>query len=113
VATQTNNPGKTILASATLPAYRLITAAGALCGADATADIVGVTQAPAVSGNYVETRFLSAGSCKLTASGAISANALVYKAASGKIGTTNTNRLVGIALEAATADGDIIEVMPV
>lgn len=112
MAAQTNNPGKTFLASATLPAYRLITAAGALCGADATADIVGVTQEPAASGTFVPTRFLAAGTAKMTAAVAISANALVYKAANGKIGTTNTNRLVGIALEAATADNDVIEVLP-
>ena len=113
MATQTNNPGKAILASATLAAYRLITGAGAYAGADANSDVVGVTQEPAASGAYVPTRFLTAGTVKLTASGAITANVNVYKAANGKIGTTNTNKLIGIALEAATADGDVIEVLPV
>ena len=113
MAIQTNNPGRSFLASAALPAYRLTTAAGALCGADATADIVGVTQEPAASGTYVPTRFLFAGTCKMTASVAIAVGALVYKAANGKIGTTNTNRLVGICLEAATADNDVIEVLPI
>ncbi len=57
----------------------------------------------------------NAGTIKMKASVAISAGALVYSAASGKIGVTATNKLEGRAIEAATADGDIIEVavMPV
>jgi len=52
------------------------------------------------------------GTIKLTASGAISAGARVFTAADGKISATNSMILVGTALEAATADGDVIEVLP-
>lgn len=52
------------------------------------------------------------GTVKMKAGVAITLGALVYSAASGKIGVTGTNRLEGKAFEAATADGDIIEVMP-
>jgi hypothetical protein len=49
------------------------------------------------------------GTRKMVAAGAISAGAPVYGAASGKIAATGTV-FEGVALEAATADGDIIEV---
>lgn len=55
----------------------------------------------------------AAGTYQMVASGAISANARVYTAASGKISATpgNGSKFVGIALEAASADNDIIEVV--
>jgi hypothetical protein len=49
----------------------------------------------------------------MVAAAAISANALVYGAASGKISSVANGNVEGIALEAATADGDVIEVVPV
>lgn len=52
----------------------------------------------------------------MTAAGAITANAVVYAAAAGKVqalpGAAATYRKIGIAMEAAGADGDVIEVMP-
>ena len=50
------------------------------------------------------------GTCKMIAKAAITAFAKVYTDIEGKIGVTGTNKLVGIAFEAAAADGDIIEV---
>lgn len=52
-----------------------------------------------------------AGTVKMKAGVAISVGALVYSAASGKIGVTGTNKLEGRAVDAASADGDIIEIM--
>lgn len=54
----------------------------------------------------------AAGTHEMKAGGAISAGAAVYPAASGKVlaSQTSSNNAIGIALEAATADGDIIEV---
>lgn len=52
------------------------------------------------------------GTKKFVASAAITQYAEVFAAASGKISATGNGRKVGIALEAATADGDIIEVLP-
>lgn len=46
------------------------------------------------------------------ASAAITAFATVYRAASGKISSTASGAPYGIALEAASGDGSIIEVMP-
>jgi len=48
------------------------------------------------------------GSRKVVAAGAITAGAKIYAAAAGKVAATG-QVLEGIALEAATADGDIIE----
>jgi hypothetical protein len=51
------------------------------------------------------------GSCFATASGVIAVNAIIYGAASGKVAGSGTVA-VGRALEAAAADGDIIEIVP-
>ena len=69
-----------------------------------------------VDGDVRAVRLTSAqGTCKMVASGAISQFAAVHTAASGKISATGaaTSYLVGQALEAATADGDVIEVLRV
>ncbi len=50
------------------------------------------------------------GTCKMIAKLAIGAFVTVYTDVEGKIGVTGTNKLVGISMEAAAADGDIIEV---
>lgn len=56
-----------------------------------------------------------AGTVKMKAAVAITAGAKVYGGAVGKVNVTATNCLEGYAIDAATADGDIIEViaMPV
>lgn len=52
------------------------------------------------------------GSRKMIASAALAIGAKVYTAAAGKVGATATGAfLEGIALTAASADGDIIEVL--
>lgn len=51
------------------------------------------------------------GTVKMIASEAVTAYANVYGAASGKVGATANNNFIGIALTAATADGDEIEVL--
>lgn len=51
------------------------------------------------------------GTSVVVASGAIAIGASVYGAASGKVGTTDTGSPVGVALTAAAADGDRIEVL--
>lgn len=108
-----DNPGMAVRATAAIPQYALVTPAGALCGANATTDILGVAMESRENGKLVPIRFLSAGTIPAVASEAIAVNDLVYKAANGKVGKTNTNLLVGIALEAAAADGNFIQVKPV
>jgi len=58
--------------------------------------------------------FSKAGTMKMIAKEALSSGVLVYSETDGKIQDTAqaTSFLVGIALEAATADNDVIEVMP-
>ncbi len=50
---------------------------------------------------------------KYVAAGAFAKGANIYGAANGKVDDAVNARLIGIALEAATADGDIVEIMPV
>lgn len=72
-----------------------------------------VAEHDATADKLLSARLLNCGgTVKMKAGVAITLGALVYSAASGKIGVTGTNRLEGKALEAATADGDIIEVLP-
>lgn len=51
------------------------------------------------------------GTTKMVASAAIGQGVAVYGAANGKIATTVSGAAIGVSLEAATADGDFIEVM--
>jgi len=51
------------------------------------------------------------GTRKMVAAAAVTSGAFVYGAASGKISSVANGNVVGIALEAATANNDIIEVM--
>lgn len=56
----------------------------------------------------------AAGTTKMVANAAITAGALVYTAAAGKVSPTfgATLYMVGRAVTAAAADGDVIEVLP-
>jgi predicted RecA/RadA family phage recombinase len=74
---------------------------------------LGVALADAAASGIVTVKLNSAsGTFEMKAGGAITAGAAVYPAASGKIlaTATSSNNPIGIALEAATADGDVIEV---
>ena len=51
------------------------------------------------------------GTVKMVASEAISQYASVYGAAGGKVSDTSNENFIGIALDAASADGDVIEVL--
>ena len=86
--------------------------------ATATDDPIGVAEcAAAADGDLVAVRLLNGpGTFEMVAAGAIDADADVYAADGGKIQAlpvaAGTYRKIGIALAAATADGDIIEVLP-
>lgn len=68
----------------------------------------------AAGDNVTVALYSKCGSMKMVAIEALAAGALVYSEANGKVQDTAaaTSYLVGVALEAATADGDVIEVMP-
>jgi hypothetical protein len=53
------------------------------------------------------------GTKKMIAAAAVTAGAYVYGAASGKVSSVANGNIAGIARDAATADGDVIEVMPI
>lgn len=74
------------------------------------------TRAAFAAGDVIDVALYSKpGTMKMKAVEALAAGALVYSEAAGKVQDTAqaTSYLVGIALEAATADNDVIEVMPV
>jgi len=73
---------------------------------------IGVTQKDSDDGELVAIRLdTHGGSLKMTAQCAINAGQKVYAADAGKVSSTGTN-LVGTALDAATGDGSVIEVLP-
>lgn len=80
----------------------------------AEAEIGTVTRETFADLDLVAVRLRTAnGTAKMVASAAISADATVYTAAAGKISSTQGTGAyeIGTALEAATADGDVIEVL--
>jgi len=75
-----------------------------------------IENAAFADGDVRAVRLLSKqGTHPAVAAGAISQGAKVYGAASGKISATQGTGafLRGVALEAATADGDVIEILPI
>lgn len=87
----------------------------ALAGAGATdgALELGTMETPSFAdGDVASVRLKSAsGTRKCVAAGAISAGAVFYGAANGKISATVSGVPAGVALEASSADGDVIEVL--
>ena len=105
----------TFTASADVVGGRLVALTGnrtvGPAGADA-ATVLGVAGFDALSGESVTVYLRPTGVHPLVASGAIVAGAKVISAAAGKVATvgagTNT---IGIALEAAAADMDVVDVL--
>lgn len=81
--------------------------------ADAGEQHVGVTEYAVADTEMVVVRPRTlVGSQMVCASGAFSRGSALYGAADGKVSGTVAGSAVGIALEAATADGDIVEMLP-
>jgi hypothetical protein len=92
---------------------RVVLSAGYLAAASASQVALGTMEYRALSTNEQGTVRLrtAPGTQLMVASGAITAGNPVYAAASGKVAASGTV-YCGTALEAATADGDLIEVLP-
>ena len=112
---------KTFTAGAAFLAHALVKlSSGKVVKSTATAtdDPVGIAEyAAEADGDEVAVRLLNTdGTVEMVAAGAVTSGTIVYAAADGKVQTlpvaAATYRQIGIALEAATADGDIIEVLP-
>jgi len=107
---------KTFLAGADLEAYRRVKlnagSGEAVVYAGDEEAFIGITQTKVLSGERVPVALKTTGrTFKAVAASAISAGASFYGAANGKIEGAGTVAQ-GRALEAATADGDVIEVLP-
>lgn len=106
-------PTRTFTAGGALaPFLRVYITGGKLAAAGATTVEIGTVEREAYAANdEIAVRLRTAeGTCKMVASGEITSGAAVYAAASGKIAATGTV-FCGNALESATADGDVIEVL--
>ena len=81
--------------------------------ADAGEQHIGVTViAEATSGDLCTIRPINMpGTYEATASEALAIGAMLYGAANGKVADTSSGSSIGVALTAATADGDVIEMM--
>jgi len=108
---QTESP-KTFLSGEALARFRFVKfdAAGTVMYA-AAADLgIGVTQQAVAITTGVAVRLVNTGgSLKVTAAAAFSAGDYLYHAADGKVSSTPAGPRIGVALEAATADGDLVE----
>lgn len=110
-------PGKAVsmLTSADVIGGRLVLASGVSTVAPATADaanVVGVAATDATSGDKVLVFCRPGGIQRLTASAAITAGVKVVAATGGKIATIASNsNPIGIALQTAAADLDVIDVL--
>jgi hypothetical protein len=101
----------TVGAAALADPYLLVkTPAAVVISAAASDAVLGVAQDSAGNGDQVPVAL--AGVTKAVAGAAINKGAVIQPAAAGKVITqTSTNPKIGIALEAASGDGHIIDVL--
>ena len=87
---------------------------GYLAAAGIGEDCIGVMEKPTFAADPVGAvrPITGVDTLCMVAAGAITQYAEVYEAASGKISATVTGKRLGIALEAASGDGSLIEVLP-
>ncbi len=82
--------------------------------ADATTHGIGTNEVIAASGELCSIDLFSSGkSSEVVALTAFAVGATLYPAAGGKVDDAVSGTPIGTSLEAATADGDIIEMIPV
>lgn len=103
---------KSYVSTAAIGAYELVKKSGDEVVVAGAGDApIGVTMANAAAGTVVPVRLLNGyGTAFMKAGAAITQNAAVRGIAGGKVDDSATGVVVGTAEEAATADGDIIEV---
>lgn len=105
-------PCRSDVAAGAISQFLRVKTPGALVVAGVADVAYGTLEKPALAAGQATVRLRNAmGTRKMVASAAITAGNYVYAAASGKVGPTG-QLLEGIALEAASGDNSIIEVMP-
>jgi hypothetical protein len=110
---QQNSPCS-FTAGEALEAFRRVKMSGAtVVYADAGERGFGTTQAYVANGGQATIRLDTEGTAKMTAAGTFAAGATVYAADDGKIDDVVVGKPVGKSPVAATAAGDILEVVPV
>jgi hypothetical protein len=99
-----------VAAAAFTQGLRAKISSGQWAVAGATDKAVGVAQHACASGGVLTVKLLNApGTFILQVSGAVTAGAQLYPTASGCVDDAGTTALTLVALEAATASGDLIE----
>lgn len=114
MAEQVDTPTRTFTAGAAIAQYlRVKLSSEKLAVAGATENDIGTIDRDVFAdGDKVAVRLRNAqGTRKMVAAGAIALHADVYGAAGGKVDDVANENHYGIALTAAAADGDIIEVL--
>jgi len=90
-----------------------VDSAGLISVAGAAENAIGVTtEAIAASGTGTVKLFSAPGTYLMTTGAAIARGARLFPIAAGKVDDAGTTSLNLVALEAATADGDVIECAP-
>lgn len=111
MANQFETPTRPDTAAGAVAQYLRVKTPGAIAAAGASDVAIGTMDSPCTAAGPCTVRLRTAqGTRKMVASEAITAGNAVYAAASGKIAASGTV-YEGVALEAATANNDIIEVM--
>lgn len=106
---------RTFIAGAAIARYaRVKLSSGVLAAAGADDDDLGtLLTASTGSGEYRAVRLVNTnGTAQMIAASSISVGARVYAAAAGKVNDVANGRFIGLAMEAAAADGDVLEVLP-
>lgn len=118
-ATTSQDSGRSFQATAAaIDAYSLVTldSSGTIAasGDNATEQIIGVTTEDVAASAWGNVQLLNAGGTiqVLCGGNTIAVADTCYIDGSGKVGTDSSNTKIGVALEASSADGDVIELLP-
>ena len=101
---------KALTAGEALAAYRRVKLSGAtVVYSDQGEDFIGITEGAVANAARAAVGLIGARTHKCVASEALAAGASIYGANDGKVSDTAVGPKIGFALEAALADGDVIE----
>ena len=107
-------PTKAFVCGGAIAQFLRVKTPAALAAAGATDVEIGTIEEAAAfaAGDVRAVRLRTAdGTCKMVAAGAFAIGATLYGAAGGMVDDVNNGNRIGIALEAATAPGDVVEVL--